>query len=401
MERVDLLVIGGGPSGAIAARTAAEAGARVLLVERGRPGVRPPACTGLVSPRTLPALRASGASVVREIHAVRVHAPGGATADLRAVDVKAFVLDRTRLDAELLETARSAGAEVRTENEAVGFDGRRVTIRCGGEEGVVLPTVIIGADGPGSAVATWCGLDPPPRTVGMQAVVDSPIESPDRVDVYVGEDVAPGFFAWGVPAEDGRLRVGILADPDAGAADLLERLLRERFPGRTVVERTAGAVPAAPATRTTSGQVILVGDAAGQVKPISGGGLYTGGVCARIAGEIAAIAARSARDAPRELARYEARWREEIGEELRFGVAARRAMRSFSDADIDDATALLSDPELAAHLAAAADIDRPSRLVGDLLRRRALWPRLLPILYRFVGDARVPPTVGRSSPPLL
>jgi len=400
MERVDLLVVGGGPSGAVAARAAAEAGARVRIVERRRPGDPPPACTGLVSPRTLGALGAADASIVREIRAARLHAPGGRSAELRGSTVKAVVLDRARLEEDLLDRARSAGVEIETETDAIGFDGRTVTVRGPRGARAIAPAVLIGADGPASAVAAWCGLEPPPVAIGAQAVVEAPVGASDRVDVYAGESVAPGFFAWAVPAEEGRVRVGLLCDPGDDPAGRLDRLLRERFPDAPVVARTAGAVPGAPAARTVAGRVILVGDAAGQVKPISGGGLYTGGVCARIAGEIAAAAAHRG-DPARGLASYEAAWREAIGEELRFGVAARRALRAFSDAEIDAAVERLFDPELASFLAEAADIDRPSRLVGDLLRRRALWPKLLPFLHRFVGEGRGLPLVGRPDRRIL
>jgi len=247
MERVDLLVVGGGPSGAVAARAAAEAGARVRIVERRRPGDPPPACTGLVSPRTLGALGAADASIVREIRAARLHAPGGRSAELRGSTVKAVVLDRARLEEDLLDRARSAGVEIETETDAIGFDGRTVTVRGPRGARAIAPAVLIGADGPASAVAAWCGLEPPPVAIGAQAVVEAPVGASDRVDVYAGESVAPGFFAWAVPAEEGRVRVGLLCDPGDDPAGRLDRLLRERFPDedeqrvlyREVLERFA------------------------------------------------------------------------------------------------------------------------------------------------------------------
>jgi len=111
MPAYDVVVVGGGPIGAVAARHAAAVGARVLQIERGECTGEPARCTGLVSPHTLELLEVSAASLLREIRGGILHAPGGRTIELRANTVKAVVLDRGKLNRELIEFAIDAGVE--------------------------------------------------------------------------------------------------------------------------------------------------------------------------------------------------------------------------------------------------------------------------------------------------
>jgi digeranylgeranylglycerophospholipid reductase len=122
--------------------------------------------------------------------------------------------------------------------------------------------------------------------------------------------------------------------------------------------------------------VLLVGDAAAHVKPWSGGGLYVGGVCARLAGRVAARAARDGDVSRARLASYEDACRRAVGGELRFGGAVRAALQTVSDAALDDALTELQDRELAAFLAREADVDHPSRILSRIALHPRLWTRL-------------------------
>ena len=380
MDRYDVIVIGGGPIGAVAAREAAKAGARTLLLEQRKEIKGPIACTGLVSPRTLATLGASSRSILREIRAVRAHSPRGRRLSLRSLEVKGVVIDRISLEEELLSSAGSAGVEVLLGTEGRVGEGGRVTLISRGGEERVGAGVVIGADGPKSRVAAGSGLSPAAAPLpAAQAIVEgAPTE--DMVEVYFGWDLAPGFFAWAVPAEPDRSRVGLAVPPGENPQRFLDRLLTDRFPSNRVLSRASGFIPSRPVDRSIDDRLILVGDAAGQVKPLTGGGLYFGGLCAAIAGRVAAGAALSGRTDRAGLTEYEVRWRAALGTEIRFGLAGREALLPLDDDGIDEIFARLDDPELLTFIAETADIDRPSRLISTLVHRPWLWERVLPII---------------------
>ncbi|RLE32627.1 hypothetical protein DRJ24_06295, partial [Candidatus Acetothermia bacterium] len=257
----------------------------------------------------------------------------------------------------------------------------------GGEERVGAG-VVIGADGPKSRVAAGSGLSPAAAPLpAAQAIVEgAPTE--DMVEVYFGWDLAPGFFAWAVPAEPDRSRVGLAVPPGENPQRFLDRLLTDRFPSNRVLSRASGFIPSRPVDRSIDDRLILVGDAAGQVKPLTGGGLYFGGLCAAIAGRVAAGAALSGRTDRAGLTEYEVRWRAALGTEIRFGLAGREALLPLDDDGIDEIFARLDDPELLTFIAETADIDRPSRLISTLVHRPWLWERVLPIIGIMDGRRR-------------
>ena len=381
MERYDVIVIGGGPIGSVAAREAAKAGSRTLLVERRSKIEGPIACTGLVSPHTLSVLGVSSKSVLRKIRAVVGHAPDGSRLSLRSDEVKGLVIDRASLEGELIAEAASSGVEVLLGTTGkVGKSGAVALISDRGKDWAEAK-VIIGADGPNSRIAAELGLTPStPPFLAVQVEIGLMPEEGDRVDLYFGKGIAPGFFAWAVPAEPERIRVGLAVPHGTNPQPFIERLLAERFRAGRVLSRVSGLIPSRPADRSAADRIILVGDAAGQVKPLTGGGLYTGGVCGRIAGRIAAKAAMAGEGESPSLERYEAECANELGSEFRFGLAARDALTPLDDRGINAVFSALDDRELLQFIAKTGDIDRPSLLVSALVHRPWLWERILPVV---------------------
>ncbi len=380
MKQVDVLVVGGGPSGAVAARRAAETGARVLLVDQGDGESATVRCTGLVSPRTQETLGFSQTCVLREIRRARIHAPGGRTLEIDARTTKGLVLDRAALGHELFEKAVEAGVEIRCPARAVGAGGGNVRVEAEGSTESIEACVVIGADGPRSSVASWFGLARPAQFLrASQAVVEGEGPQADGVEVFLGNDVAPGFFAWSVPAEEGRLRVGLAVGTQADPEPFLARLLAHRFPGR-VLARGGGLVPIGAPDQTSGDGILLVGDAAGQAKPGSGGGIYTGSLCASLAGEIAGYAALTGQVTRQTLAEYDRRWRKALGAELLFGLSLHRARATLTDEAIDALAAAVDEASILEVVASEGDLDYPSQLARAFLRRRELWPRFAALL---------------------
>ena len=376
----DVVVVGGGPIGAVAARVAAENGARTLLVEKGDGSGEPARCAGLVSPRVLPTLGASDESIIREIRGALIHSPSGRELSLRSEEVKAFVLDRPVLDRELLALARDAGVEVLLRARLTSAHPGSITLMLGGAEKEVRTGVIIGADGPASVVASSFSLPSPEEMLmASQATVEGNPRREDEVDIHFGRSIAPTFFAWAIPSQEGKMRVGLAAPVGTKTDRLLSNLLLEQKLG-SEVERVHGLIPISLVRDTIADGALLVGDAAGQVKPSSGGGLYTGGVCARIAGRVAAEAALARRAKKTDLAPYEELFMQRIGGEIGFARAARRLLRNIDDAGIDALLAGIDRPQVRELISDYGDIDYPSRIAHALASRRDLWPALRPLI---------------------
>ncbi|MGQ9699797.1 MAG: geranylgeranyl reductase family protein [Candidatus Bipolaricaulaceae bacterium] len=358
--RYEVVVVGGGPAGALAAAAAAQAGAQTLLLERA--SRRIPVCAGLVSSGTAERLRVPPNLVLREIRGVRLFSPQGRRVELRAEEVKALVLDRPRLDVWLRAQAQEAGADL-WPVEAKGIEGNQLFA---GREAVPFE-VVVGADGVQSGVARWTGLPGPQEVlVAAQAEVEEDIG--DEVEVHLG--VVPDFFAWAVPAEEGLTRAGLATASGRRILSQLRDFLGRRFPQAKVRGLRTGLIPLDAPTRIVDGRALLVGNAAGHTKPLTGGGLAFITRCAPLAGELAA-------QGPKALPQYSQRCQELIGEEKTFEAQARRLFLGLKPRAVEQAIRALEHPPLRSFLAEVGDIDHFAEIGKTFLRNPKLWPLLL------------------------
>jgi digeranylgeranylglycerophospholipid reductase len=374
LGRYDCIVVGGGPVGAVAARSAACHGARVLLVERGRVPTYPDRCTGIVSLRLLKEADLDQRVIVREIRGGIIHAPNGRSLRIEAADTRAVVIDRRLFNLRLLEMAQEAGVEFVPESLVVGLDNGAITVEQNGETYQAEAQVVIGADGPKSRVAAWMKLPPPGELLlGLQAMARYEAKGPGLIEIFVDQELAPGFFAWVVPAEQGIARVGLATHRMKGASAFLKGFL-DRLKLKPL-KINAGLIPIGPRQQTIADKVMVVGDAAAQAKPTSGGGLYTGICAAKIAGEVAAEYALSHQDS-KSLAAYEKRWREKLDGELSLGMSVRRLFRNLQNREINFIFEVLDNKALLDVVTTYGDIDYPSLIIKALLQRPKEWWRV-------------------------
>jgi digeranylgeranylglycerophospholipid reductase len=370
----DCIVIGGGPVGAVAARSAAHHGVRVLLVEKGGVPTYPDRCTGIVSPRLLEEADLDQRVIVRKIRGGIIHGPNGRCLRIEAADTRAVVIDRRLFNLRLLEMAQQAGVEFIPESLVTGLDNGSITIERNSDTYQAEARVVIGADGPRSRVAAWAKLPPPGELLlGLQAMARYEPAEPDFIEVFFDQDLAPGFFAWVVPAEEGIARIGLATHQMKGASAFLKRFL-EKLKLKPL-KINAGLIPLGPRQQTVASGVMVVGDAAAQAKPSSGGGLYTGICAAKIAGEVAAenVLASSKEDG---LGTYEKKWRERLDRELSLGMAMRRLFKNLHNREINFIFEVLDNKALLDIVATYGDIDYPSLIIKALLQHPKEWWRV-------------------------
>jgi digeranylgeranylglycerophospholipid reductase len=390
VEEVDVLIVGAGPAGSTAAFRLAGRGHDVLVVEEHARIGLPVQCAGLVSQRVLD-LAGSQRFVRTSVRGATVFGPGLGSVAFRAPDARAYVIDRSGLDIYLADRAARAGARYRSAtrfDEVVRREPGRTVVRLTGVDGStteVVARLVIGADGVSSAVARAFRLRRPVEVLpAFEAEFPVSPGDSDQVEVYLGRTFAPGLFGWWIPDGAGGSRVGIAADADGTSArvyfDRLLDYLSKRF-GQRLANPTAylvSGIPIGTVPRTYGAGVALVGDAAAQVKPLSGGGIFTGMRCAEILAEVADAALRRNDVSEAALAEYDRRWRAELGDEFRRALYLRRVFTRLSDHDLDAVVAALQGAELTATIVAFGDIDFPTHVVRQLLRQSPSLVRLLP-----------------------
>ncbi len=382
----DVVVVGAGPIGSIAAKYAAKSGARTLILEEHPSIGTPVQCTGLLSTRALKTSEAGkGNFVIKKIKGALIYSPNGEELTIGGGTVKAYVVDRKLFDRHLAHQALDAGAELLLKTKALTLtnkgDCQLIEARKEGEKIQIKTRIVISAEGVQNKIARQAGLPGPEKLLsGVQIEARYQPADPERVEVFLGETTAPGFFAWSVPLEDNLARLGLALDPKLARKppwNYLENLLKhnKRYQGSRT-ELVIGGIPLGPPSTTATASVLTIGDTAGQVKPTSGGGIYTGGVCAKIAGEIAAKTSQGKTT----LAEYEKKWRQAIGRELAIGMKLHKALARLSDRELNRLISFLKEPEITETINTWGDMDHPSLLLGKLATKGGI--RLLPLLLK-------------------
>ena len=405
----DVAVVGAGPAGSRTARNLARAGLRVRLLEEHRRVGVPSHCSGLISPRTLREAEIGEDAIIHRITGAFIHTENGGEAALGGGATRAVAINRVRWDETLSEQAQAAGAELvrarlvnverspstgsgRTEGRDSGMTGVvRLHTQTDGRDASFTARVVVGADGAHSRVARSLGMAGPSEKVyclGIEGKLKTPRE--EFVHVFVGSRLAPGWFGWIIPTGDGGVRAGIGSQNGAKPIACYRRmteLFPDLFAGIEACRLYGGTIPLDFAPKSYGDNVFLVGDAAGQVKPFSGGGIYTGLVAARHA-SAAALRAFERDDVSAEgLAPYERGWKREIGRELLRSLRIRRFGLALSDGEVERVVGALRSEGLQQLAAHHGDIDYPSRVLLRLARSMPALGLLAWVTLRRPGAA--------------
>lgn len=375
------VIVGGGPAGSMAARLLAGRFDVTVLDSRETSG-KPVQCTGLITEDTV---RMSGIrpDILNTIYGAKVHFPGGGIISVRSEKPKGVLVDRYDFDTRMADAARDAGAEYRYSDRYTGAEllPDKVSVHSSG--GRTDADLLIGADGHTSSVLRSMGFAAPRFVRGMQVDIKHRMEDQETMELRVGS-LAPGFFSWEIPLGD-LTRVGLCARWSAGPpSDHLSRLLRKTgLDMKEVVSKISGKIPVGGVEQTFGDRTMLIGDAAGQVKPVSGGGLYPMFKAAPHLASVAFDAADEEDFSSGMLSAYERRWKKEIGRELKMGCAMVRMYRRLSDEDLDRACRAAGTPKMLSILN-DIDLDAPSTVVRRMLRHPMLALRFLPTALRAV-----------------
>ncbi len=339
-DTAQVCVVGGGPVGCFAAYHLAQAGIDVMVLEEHPVVGQPVDCSGVIGAEAFETLQLPRDSVTGALQDLELMSPLGSKVRYGATRPLAYLVNRARFDQSLAALAQQAGARLRTgvavSSLSPEADGVRLGLRTEGAETHCRARAVVLANGPRYRFQDQLGMGRPRRVLQtVQADVPAAYQGPTKV--FFGRSVAPGSFAWFLPTGEGRVKFGVSATAAAVPAfhcyvsALIERGL---LAGNSVPSR-GWLIPIEPLRRTFSERVLAAGDAAGQTKPTTGGGLYYGLLAARIAAETLAEALRAGDLSARRLAGYERRWRAVLGPELRTALFFRTVAEHLTDSELD------------------------------------------------------------------
>lgn len=357
--KCDVVVVGAGPAGSTAARTAAEAGLDVVLLEKRQEIGEPVRCAeGLsIRPELAGLFRLRPEWISTRVRGARFHAPGGSSLTVgEQQGCAGYVLERKLFDRGLALEAARAGARVLVKAAATGLKRKRkspfsgckdsLTIHalCRGEPMQIEASIVIGADGVESRVAGWAGIDcslspQDSMTCAQFLVWESNLEQ-DYCQFFFGNGMAPGGYLWIFPKGGHLANVGIAVQGSQSAPRmplyLLKSFLSAKMPEAKMLQLVTGGIPTSrPLKTAVSDGVMLAGDAAHQSDPLTGGGIINAVRAGKLAAKVAAAAVSSG-DVSREgLVEYDRRWKATIGKEMEMAYRAKEFFLGLSDDDFN------------------------------------------------------------------
>jgi len=378
----DVAVVGAGPAGLESARVLASLGHDVLVVEEHSTVGVPVHCTGLFGPDAFSEFDIPRECVLGTADGAEFVAADGSSVVVTADAVRAVVVDRARFDQSLADASVRAGAEVRAgaRVRSIAVDARQVTLTFDDQPPVHARACVI-ACGANYRLNRQLGLGVP-RAFVQSAQLERPFDGPERVQVHLGREVAPSGFAWVVPfSRAGKPfnRLGLMCDTRAASRfRTFATRVRDRFAldGEAWPEPRLKILPLGPVSKTYGTRVLAVGDAAGLVKPTTGGGIYYGLISGRLAANALDAALRADDLGESRLRDYESEWRGRLGAEIRTGLAFRTLVSRINDRAIDALIELARIDGLIPLLRETADFNWHRRSALALLRH-AQFRRIL------------------------
>ena len=385
-DRYDCIVVGGGPGGAWAAKHAAERGASVLLLEKDREVGVPVRCAeavGELGLRTVVEPQPSWISNV--IEGVVLVAPDGREVVIGSQEQRGFMLNRKTFDYDLVRAATENGVQAFTKayvHDLIKPNGavEGVRVQYMGDEREIRAPLVIGADGVESRVGRWAGLRTNIKMKDLESCMQMTLSNikvePRYIYFYLGREVAPGGYLWVFPKSEKEANVGLGISGEYSKYKSARRYLQEfvdrKFPEAAVLYTVVGGVPCATTLKKIVGNgLMLVGDAAHQVNPISGAGIVTAMIAGQIAGRLAAEAIAKNDFSEKILKRYPKQWYNAEGKNHERCYRIKKAVYKLTDDDLnktaDTVLRLPSEKRTLTNIFKSALIKHPA-LILDVIR---------------------------------
>jgi len=312
----------------------------VLVLEKKGAAGQDICCTGIVSRECLDLLHLDDNLIMRQVSSARFLAPSGKPVSVSRNQTVAYVIDRPALNTMLADRAKECGVfylfGAQVTNIKIESGSLQVSANCRGHKKTFEAESAVIATGFGSPLPGRLGLGEIKHfVVGAQTEVN--VTETDEVEIYLDRRLAPGCFAWLVPTRDNKGLAGLLThqQPKQYLKKLLSTLKSQGKITSDEVSPGFSIIPLRPLPRTYADRIIVVGEAAGQVKPTTGGGIYYGLICADIAADTLHNAFQAHDLSKSRLASYQKNWYARLGKELQVGYWAHLLYQKLDNRQIE------------------------------------------------------------------
>ncbi len=340
----DIIVVGAGPAGSMAARFAAEQGVSVLILEKDRDVGYPVRCGEAISKAGVEEfIEPHEKWITARINKFSLISPDGTEAVVEFQEA-GYVLERRIFDYKLAKSAAVAGAEILTRAYVNGLiikddkvSGVKYEYR--GEQKELNAKIVIGADGVESRVGRWAGLKTHIHFKDMECCVQVTASNINNLNAntlyfYFGEKYAPGGYFWIFPKGGNIANIGLgisgMVGKKKSALSFLNDFMGENYPAAPILTSIAGGVPSTiTLDKISAPGIMLVGDAARQVNPLSGGGIASGMIGGSIAGRIAGEAIKM--NKLDHILNYDKEWHNRLGKRHEIFERIKNGIYNFSD----------------------------------------------------------------------
>jgi len=394
MLEYDAAIVGGGPIGGYVAGEIARKKFKVAIFEKHKEIGTPIYCAGLVTPRTFDFLDIPKNLVVQnKIKGAHIHSPSGNILTIGGDKVHALVIDRSKFDREIIKKSEEKGAEVFLESNVLSAQkiGNNIELMTSHRQDIKCK-LLVGADGPYSKIRDRFAFPEPTEFLrGIGAEITNINLNPNFVEIFVGRDIAPGFFAWMIPTDKNgaNARIGLCISQASpySPKHYFSNFLKNKHSSSylkniKITKYIGGTVPLGALKKTYASNVLIVGDAAAQVKPTSGGGIYTGLLCANHCSTVAIEALQKSDYTSQILKKYHKLWSADIGRELNLGMRFRKIYKNLTDKQMDKYIEKFQNPKITDIISKYGDIDFPSKLVKPLLKNIPSLLKFLPSVIK-------------------
>jgi len=378
----DVAVVGAGPVGSTFARYAAQKGLKVALFDKKKKIGVPLQCAGLLGNTIKEVNVLPDEYIINEIYGACLYSPSNTMISMRKKDPLAYVLDRVNYDKFLANLAQDNGAELFLNHRVNGIDTKKGELYL--KDKKICAQVIVGADGYSSLISKE--FNPNLNAIeAAQYLIDTGKDSfdDDYFQVKVNQEISPGFI-WTIPLSKSTARVGLFANTDYKTLKgILNKFMAKNnvLKDAKILKKYQGKIPIYdPKKAVVKDRAILIGDAASQIKPTTGGGLIIGFICAKIAAEVVNEAIKTKNMSL--LKKYQKQYHKKYKNELKMQIKVQKTYESLDDEDLDSVILKMKEKEIGNIVSKYGDLDSQSVVMKEIIKSGMLFSVLPKLISR-------------------